>query len=236
MIKAKLFMHMQYHNRYNVLALICVLSLSVTLFAQNARAQVGSGDPCPTPKEAVGDTPNSMARVQEDIDRFILCVERAQLLNRLNTLVESNTETIDSVLLQPQILPPLPVEAEQSVVQDFNNTPGVAGNAPAPINEASLSDGMNSPMNFDGEGNMPGAMDDVDTAPVWLIREIYGASGRLQARLVNSEGALATVKQGDILDDESRIVEISTTSIKIRKDEEIIDLEWVNDNDQGEAR
>ena len=46
-------------------------------------------DPCPAPT-AASATPDDLAKVQEDIDRFTLCVERAQLLERLNESVLKN--------------------------------------------------------------------------------------------------------------------------------------------------
>ncbi len=49
-------------------------------------------DPCPVPKVALSQTPADLARVQADIDRYALCVERAQLLQRLNDLAAENNK------------------------------------------------------------------------------------------------------------------------------------------------
>ncbi|MBU6235863.1 MAG: hypothetical protein KGQ41_08460, partial [Alphaproteobacteria bacterium] len=55
-------------------------------------------DPCPAPQEAVNASPDDLAKVQEDIDRFTLCVARAQLLERLNETAKDTDVAIDSAL------------------------------------------------------------------------------------------------------------------------------------------
>ena len=224
---------------------LCVLGFSVS----GANAQ-NTSDPCPEPKRAMNETPNNMARVQEDINRFILCVERAQLLERLNTLVEKNVETIDSVLLQPTALPILPTTGNMS---DFPGSDGSSSNSSSnsggqsqtmqPVNESDLApsdmpgsnSGASSSMG-NGTGDFPDGSSEPAEEPkiTWLIREIYGKSGSLQARLVNSDGRLARAGQGDVLPDESRIIEISKTRIRIKQDEDVVELDWVNDTPEEE--
>ena len=42
-------------------------------------ASGNNADPCPAPEAALNQTPDDLAKVQADIDRFTLCVQRAQL-------------------------------------------------------------------------------------------------------------------------------------------------------------
>lgn len=215
------------NSLYTGVALALLLGTSPV---SSAWAQQQSSDPCPSPQRALSQAPDDLAKIQEDIDRFTLCVERAQLLERLNSLVEKNIETIDSVLLAPSALPALPVD------ESTGGFPGSSSNV-MPVNEADLGPSDNS--SFPGEAStssssFPGSSDgspaaaEEEQGPQWNIREIYGTGRALQARLISTEGKIQRVKQGDILSDESRVIEVSKTRVKIKKDKEVIDLEWIN--------
>ncbi|GEM_PF-1682220 len=201
-------------------------------------APVKNNDPCPSPKTAMSNTPNDMARVQEDIDRFTLCVERAQLLERLNTMVEKNISTIDSVLLAPQAMPMLPVDGGMTPLAPPSMPGGATGQGVSPINESDMADSFSDRLNNQqGALGMPGGMEPEEPKdPEWRIREIYGTNRTLQARLVTTEGKLARIRQGDTLPDGSRVIEVSKTQVKIKKDAEEINLEWVNDAATAEGR
>lgn len=56
--------------------------------AKPSAAQIN--DPCPDGIQALKTTPDDLSKVQADIDRFTLCLERAQLLKRLNDLAVEN--------------------------------------------------------------------------------------------------------------------------------------------------
>ena len=75
----------------------CVFSLvifmTIILSSQNALTQI-IDDPCPVPEAALGQTPTDLATVQADIDRYTLCLERAQLIKRLNDLATENDATL----------------------------------------------------------------------------------------------------------------------------------------------
>lgn len=200
------------------------------LLGHSSMALAQSSDPCPEPKRSLQETPDSMSKVQEDIDRFKLCVERAQLLDRLNTVVAKNVETIDSVILKPAPAPMLMPGMQ-------GGTDGLMGGlfgggqdgqtAPPPVDEQALIQSNND------MGQEP-EIEPEPEDPVWLIREISGKSGSLMANLVNSRGALARVRQGSVLPDDSRVIEITPMTIKIKKEQEILELDWVNETNTGE--
>jgi hypothetical protein len=217
------------------LTIIFSLFLIVTLAFQLGaviKAHAQASDPCPEPKRSLQDTPDSMSKVQEDIDRFKLCVERAQLLDRLNTIVAKNVETIDSVILQPAPAPMMPpVNGESGGLMNglFGGAQNGGQTAPPPVDEQALLQANND------MGQEPDIEPEPEPEdPVWLIREISGKSGSLMANLVNSRGALARVRQGSVLPDDSRVIEITPMTIKIKKEQEILDLDWVNETNTGE--
>jgi type IV pilus biogenesis protein PilP len=69
---------------FAALLFICVFGCLSSAFA----------DPCPVPQVALSETPNDLAKIQADIDRYALCVERAQLLQRLNNLALENGQNM----------------------------------------------------------------------------------------------------------------------------------------------
>ncbi|PCI01894.1 MAG: hypothetical protein COB76_00295 [Alphaproteobacteria bacterium] len=171
-------------------------------------------NPCPEPKRALGATPDDLAKIQEDITRFTLCVQRAQLLERLNELAESNIETIDSALnltvgqndggnavpgIMPSIpMPPLPASVSQMLTQ---------GNSPA----------MDSPViqQFMRESN-------------WKIRNIQGKGGSITAQLVDAGGAYLKIsKGGNLPNNGGEVLSITNTSVRVNLDGKIQNLKWI---------
>lgn len=213
---------------------LCVF-VTASAGAQEVITNEKNSDPCPSPKGAMANTPGDMAKVQEEIDRFTLCVERAQLVERLNTLVEKNLETVDSVLL-PQTLPNLPL-ADGTTPAGMPGLPGglqggqmpspTPSNTVAPISESDIGDSVADRIS-QAQNGLPGMMPEEPEEPEWQIREIYGIGNSLQARLLSTDGKIARVRQGDVLADESRVIEVSKTRVKIKKDKEEIELEWVS--------
>lgn len=212
---------------------LCVF-MTAAAGAQEIIPNEKSSDPCPSPKGAMANTPGDMAKVQEEIDRFTLCVERAQLVERLNSLVEKNLETVDSVLIPATTLPPLPVGDGTSPgmpglpgAQGGTMMPAPTGNTVSPISENDIANSVADRISK-AQAEIPGMMPEEPQEPEWQIREIYGIGNSLQARLLSTEGKIARVRQGDVLPDESRVIEVSKTRVKIKKDKEEIDLDWVN--------
>ena len=101
-------------NKY--LYAIVLLSLFCTLWPKQSKAEVS--DPCPDSIEALSATPDDLSKVQADIDRFTLCVERAQLLKRLNDLALENQDDLQSLPLIDPTIQITPLEMTPSEVQE----------------------------------------------------------------------------------------------------------------------
>jgi type IV pilus biogenesis protein PilP len=155
-------------------------------------------DPCPQPRAAYGNTPNDLKIIQEDITRFTLCVQRAQLLERLNSLAIENTDTIESAL----------DDSIESIASEF------APQLPD-ITAPTLPDIM--------PPQQPSA---AISSSLWAIKDIRGQDGSLTATLVNS-GRLVNVEKGDTLpDNDGEITTISATEVAIVKNGRTIRLGW----------
>lgn len=165
------------------------------------------GDPCPKPRRAFNETPNDLKLIQEDITRFTLCVQRAQLLERLNELAIENTDTIDSALtsniesVAAQFAPELPdIPIPQAPETPQPNVSSPMTSAPQPTER---------PM------------------PEWEIRELSGASSNLKATLVNSSNRLVTVKKGDKLpDSDLTVMSIGAMGVTVKGNDETMTLSW----------
>jgi len=185
----------------------------------NMEPQKNSTDnPCPEPKRALASTPDDMAKIQEDITRFTLCVQRAQLLERLNELAESNINTIDTALN-------LTVSAPN---MDGNAVPGVMPSVPMP----QLSESVSRMLEDDGPsaavGANPPLVSETKQPSNWRVRDIQGSGGTVSARLVSNDGVMFKVKQGDSLpDDGGRIQSLSNTLVIIERDGDTEILKWV---------
>ena len=142
---------------------------------------------CPDPQVEASVVPSDLARVQEDIDRLSLCVERTKLLQELNKLSnESSQKTLQPIsanTIDPSFLRPVTVD----------NLANAVGNKPA-ITEKPF-----------------------EPVADWVIRRVWGQGGQLQAQLVSADGVLATVKTGEALLDGSTVVEISVRGVTLKK-------------------
>lgn len=173
-------------------------------------------NPCPEPKKALGETPDDLAKIQEDITRFTLCVQRAQLLERLNELAEANIETIDTALN-------LAVEKN---MDGGNAVPGVMPQIPMPQLSNDATNMAQEP-SFDPvpdfTNRIPAAAD-ID----WKVRDIQGSGGKITAQLVGDDGSFLKVKQGDALPDEGgKIITLTNTMVRVEKDGKKHILQWV---------
>jgi type IV pilus biogenesis protein PilP len=161
-------------------------------------------DPCPMPSNELSRAPDDLAKVQADIDRYTLCMERAQLLQRLNDVALENQERL-----------------QQSNDVSADN-PGMQLGS----NIASFDD-MRAQIMQD-IGNQPVVEDTVEAPPAgeWSILKISGAAGGLAAQLGKSDGTLMQVRAGDTLPDGGQVNEVNATGVRITKDGERIDLRW----------
>lgn len=181
----------------------------------------GSNDPCPEPKSALANSPDDLAKVQEDINRFTLCVERAQLLDRLNESAAKTDSTIDNAL---------GFGGDDIPAAGGMMPPGVPTNNMAPVNEAMLGGADVSPTG--GAQAIPDGLDPLGgTAPAppteWQVREVFGSAGQLYARLNGPKGELVRVRTGDRLpSDGGTVTMVTSTGVTIRKDSDNKTLEW----------
>jgi type IV pilus biogenesis protein PilP len=172
-----------------------------------------SYDPCPKPERFNSETPNDLQTIQEDITRFTLCLQRAQLLNRLNELGKENDENIQSTL----------DEKIRRIVEQSQPQQMVMPNIPAPQigNGTEMDDDMD---NMDS--------DPVYQAPVidWKIQDIKGVGNKLTAQLIDSNGNLAYVKKGEeIADSQLKVSDISASSVTVVNQGDVINtLQWSN--------
>lgn len=183
----------------------------------DTQATSSSGnDACPEPKRALGSTPDDLAKIQEDITRFTLCVQRAQLLERLNELAESNIETIDSALNL----------TVNNNADDGNAVPGIMPSIPMPQLPDSVSNLLNSEDSASDPSMAMGSSQPASSS--WRIRNIEGKGGEITAQLVGDDGTYIKVTKGQTLpDDGGRVVSVSNTSVRIEKDGEKMTLRWV---------
>lgn len=162
-------------------------------------------DPCPLPSDELSRAPDDLAKVQADIDRYTLCMERAQLLQRLNDVAMENQEKLN----------------QSSGVNTGNPGMQLGGNTPTMEDIRAQIMGSIAGEQF---GDAP-----AQTAPApseWTIIRVTGASGGLAAQLGKSDGTLARVMAGDSLPDGSQVNSVSATSVSITQDGERKELRW----------
>lgn len=168
-------------------------------------------NPCPDPRQALSETPNDLKIIQEDITRFTLCLQRAQLLSRLNDLAVDSVETINSSL----------DEKLEEIASSFASAPMSAMEMqPMPSIGNSANDEL-MPMQAAPEP------EPVFEHPDWTINTIKGIGGVLIANISDIDGNVVNVKSGDKIEDtEIRITAVTQTSVKIREDSESTKLKW----------
>ena len=173
-------------------------------------------NPCPDPREALGNTPNDLSVIQEDITRFNLCLQRSQLLNRLNDLAAENIDTIESTL----------DNRLEEIASEF--TP-----EPMPMPEVSVPVIPQAPAieNPAPTVSQPQTMMPIQQEPIasshWKISDIKGRGGVLVATLVDNGGNLHNLKQGDVVPDTKiRIVSVKPTTVQIKDGQDTRYLDW----------
>ncbi len=176
-------------------------------------------NPCPEPKRALSETPNDLKIIQEDITRFNLCLQRAQLLSRLNDLAAENLETINSTMdekiealvgnIEPVVMPmPQPPIPDMPKIDDMTETG--ASSEPLPMTPV---EPLPPTVQYKSES--------------WSINEIKGVGGVLIATIEDLDGNIAQVKNGDTIPDtEVKIVNVTQTKVHVRDNKEAIKLKW----------
>jgi len=184
----------------------------------DAQADTATGmpnDPCPNLKGATQNAPSDMSGIQQDIDRFTLCVQRGQLLERLNETATKSIQGTDAALglggaangglgmggALPTNMPPLPANALGGA--------DVSPMAPAPSTTASSSNTSVS-----------------DSTGGWTIKEIYGSTVDMQARLISPDGDEVKVKKGTKLPNSSVVTSITPDGVSVRGGKGVRALEW----------
>lgn len=176
----------------------------ITLFlVERAGPVMAQGmDPCPEAANALTTTPDDLSKVQADIDRFTLCLERAQLLKRLNDLATENeasllglSEDNPGFLLGAQTgFDNLPTFDRQAVVNPESILPE------EPVEEV-LPEG-------------------------WVILSIFGSGTNLSAKITKADGTLAQVREGDRLPDDKMVRTITPTSVILTEGGSDEELNW----------
>lgn len=191
---------------YNKAFLLMMASLLFASFASPARAQ--QADPCPEAVSALSSMPDDLSKVQADIDRFTLCVERAQLLKRLNDLALENEQNLQGI---------------NSANPGFALGGGPENNFPTFDRDAIL--GMDEPQQPYYDEYAPDYSE--NTYDGWAIVNIFGVGSDLQAKLSRSDGERAQVREGDKLEDGTKVVKITPVSIEVSEKGKTRLLSWL---------
>ncbi|MAS88094.1 MAG: hypothetical protein CMH30_09000 [Micavibrio sp.] len=189
--------------------LIIAAFLIVFLCAgQAVQAQSLGDDLCPSPNVASKQTPNDLASVQSDIERFALCLKRAELLEQLNELSAKNTDSLLGIN-SPSSMPAMPNDA------------ALAALPPISANDLGLDD-MSEDYSRDKNADVEIAE---DTRTPWLINDIYGIHNNLRARITSKDGEIANVRNGDALSDGYTVKSISRSGVTLGGKGKV-DLQW----------
>ena len=184
------------------------IALAVSFPASEVFAQ--EEDLCPLPSSAISQAPDDLSKVQADIDRFTLCVERAQLLGRLNDLALENQESISALVqgTSDEILAPV---FNDSNIPDFSVT------SQDPVFSAPPTDTVGG---FAPDIPPAPVFDPPPAAPVasYIVTNVFGSAGSLQAKIVGDSDYNAQVRIGDSLPDGSTIESISATEVVIKNE------------------
>ena len=175
-----------------------------------AASAISSGfkDPCPLPSAEMAQAPDDLAKIQSDIDRYTLCMERAQLLQRLNDVAMENQEKLNAA---NGVLPAGMGESNPGMQLD------------AMPSFAQQRDAMLASVN-EGDLNVPPPPPADDKT--WYIVKIMGGGANLTAQLSKADGPLAQGRTGDTLSDGARVESVSATSVTLMQDGESKTLSW----------
>ena len=184
-----------------------VISLAVLSFSFPHSAWAQAEDLCPLPSNAISQAPDDLSKVQADIDRFTLCVERAQRLQRLNDLALQNQEAISAFVLGTPDEPLAPVFDD--------NIPSFSGASQEPAFAPPAIDASFAP-SFSGDSGAEIAA--TPPASTYIVTYVFGSAGSLQAKIIGDGDYNAQVRVGDSLPDGSVVDSISATEVVIKSD------------------
>jgi hypothetical protein len=177
-------------------------------YVQSVQAQSLGDDLCPRPNVASKQTPDDLASVQSDIERFALCLKRAELLEQLNKLSVKNTDSLLGIN-SPSSMPPMP------------NSASLAALPPISANDLGLDDLRDD---YSRDQAQEVAVVE-DTRTPWLINDIYGIRNNLRARITSKEGEIANIRNGDTLSDGYKVTSISRSGVMLGGKGKV-DLQW----------
>ncbi|NBX66760.1 MAG: type IV pilus biogenesis protein PilP [Proteobacteria bacterium] len=181
-------------------------------------------DPCPAPKDAIMSSPDDLAKVQEEIDRFTLCVQRAQLLERLNETALKSEMATDAALGLGGSIPGIPNPQETGLAP--LPASALAGADVSPTSDSKAGDDVPE---ADSESEAAAAAPVVEeAAPApWTIKEVYGSGADMKAKLISPDGDETRVGEGAKLPGgKGSVVRITPSSVTIRIDGDTKDLSW----------
>ncbi len=178
---------------------IALCLVMVPFFSASAQIKSATDDPCPSLEEILSrKTPDDLSLVQADIDRYTLCAKRAELLKQLNEISTENEKTLGATSPQnPGMMLPGAGQAIAALPPEPQTPPPALQPASMPMDD----------------GN-------------WKIREIFGSSGNLQAKLAKSDGNVVQVKAGAKLPDGSHVLVITPLHVTLRSAAGETDLSW----------
>lgn len=196
----------------------CGQSLAETGLSSLADRLMGGGswgqtvdldDPCPAPQTPAPAAGDDLVTLQADIDRFSLCAERAEMLNRLNEaamgqdseeppnanpMTENPGFRLHSRLEEKRKQLAIPRVSEEELAP------------PAPERSSKPK----------GKGSEE-----------WGIVTIFGSGEGLQVRLRKKDGSVAQARAGTTLPDGSVVKQLSTSGIILTKDGQDKILSWM---------
>lgn len=167
----------------------------------------GASEICPEPRDALLNSPDDLSKIQEEITRLNLCVRRAQLLERLNSLVLKNLKTIDTA-----------IEANFSL-----NVPEI--HLPS-IDDIQI-EALASSQSVMSSNSSPTIENTQESE--WFIQDIKGGRENMQAILVDKNNNVVRASVGTKLAGDTGVVEsITVAGVRIRSASGIVRLKWMN--------
>lgn len=171
-------------------------SLMLVLFVSYAPFAIAADRLCPDIEELRKTSPDTMTGVQADIDRMKLCVERAKLLEQLDSIALKRQEILNKVTKIDNSLIPIPALPVASLPTLRPIEKQQAVSAPQPARSA------------------------------WFVRKIWGQGGDMRAQLSDNQGGLLNIAKGDVLPDGAVVEGLSARGVTISYNGNIKDVEW----------
>lgn len=185
------------------------------LYVNVCLAEEGSAfvDPCPPaetiPQQAVSI--DDLAKMQADIERFNLCLERAQLVQKLNDATQKNLEALQKFFASAPLL-------EQNAPVSRQSLSLGAFKAPEPPDLPPTQE----------SGEEEGTSVEEPPKERWLVFEISGSSGNFRAKLGKPDGTIKVVGAGETLPDGTLVTSVSPSGVIVRGDQGVSEtLEWL---------